>query len=97
MEPKKEIKQEEKKSNLTLDNRKRMVLSGVLDVVSFNEEQIILNTSLGRVNIKGGELKMNKLDVQNGDIIITGHIDSFVYSGIKDKKKKESILVKMFK
>lgn len=94
---KKEIKLEDKKSNLVLENRKKLSLNGVVEVISFNEEQIMLNTTLGSLIIKGEGLKMNKLDVQNGDVIVIGIIDSFVYSGTEAKKDKESIISKLFK
>lgn len=97
MESKKDIKIEEKKSNLTLDSRKNLTLNGVIEVISFDEEKILLNTCVGMLTIKGQELKMNKLDVQNGDIAITGMVDSFTYSGLKPKKDEEGILKKLFK
>lgn len=94
---KKEIKVEEKKSILTLDNRRRMTLNGVVDVISFSDEIIAMDTSLGSLTIKGEALKMNKLDVQNGDMIVTGMINSFFYSGTKAKKDKEGIISRLFK
>lgn len=53
MEIKREVKIEEKKSNLLLENRRRLSLSGILEVISFNDEIIVLNTNLGTLNIKG--------------------------------------------
>ncbi len=97
MEVKKEVKLEEKKSNLTLENRKRLYLTGIMEVISFNDEKIILNTSLGMLTIKGSGLKMNKLDVQNGEVMIVGNVDSFVYTGSEAKQDKESILSKLFR
>jgi len=97
MEIKKEIKIEDKKSNLSLENRKRLNLSGVLEVVSFNEDIIMLNTILGSLTIKGEGLKMNKLDVQNGDVVMIGMINSFAYTNKESKKDKESILSRLFK
>lgn len=93
---KKEIKIEGK-SSFNLENRKRLTLSGVVEVVSFNEDQIILNTSLGTLNIKGEGLKMNKLDVQNGDVIINGIVNSCIYVNKENKKEKEKLLSKLFK
>lgn len=97
MEAKKEIKIEEKKSNMILENRKRLSLTGIIEVISFNENVIMLNTCLGAMTIKGEGLRMNKLDVQNGDVIITGTINSCIYSGSEIKKDNESILRKLFK
>lgn len=97
VETKKEVRIEDRKSNLTLENRKKLVLTGVVEVISFDEEKILLNTTQGMLTIKGNELKMNKLDVQNGDVIIAGTVNSFVYTGSEAKQDKESILAKLFK
>jgi sporulation protein YabP len=97
LEAKKEIRIEDKKSNLTLENRKKLLLNGVIEVISFNEEKILFNTNLGMLTIKGSGLKMNKLDVQNGDVVIVGTVDSCIYSGSEAKQDKESILSKLFK
>ena len=96
MEARKEIKPDDKKSILTLENRKRMCLNGVIEVVNFNDQQIILNTNLGMLSIKNSNLKMNKLDVQNGEIVVVGQINSYIYTGT-EAKDKESILSKLFK
>lgn len=97
MEKREEIKMEDIKSNLLLENRKKLTLSGVVEVMNFDEEKIELTTKLGNLIIKGEDLKMNKLDVQNGDVIITGSIASMAYSGKNIKKSNESLLSKLFK
>lgn len=97
MEVKKEARIEDKKSNLILENRKKLILTGVIEVISFNEVVIMLNTSLGSMTIKGEGLRMNKLDVQNGEVIIVGTINSCIYSGAEIKKDNESIIKKLFK
>lgn len=94
---KKEMKIDEKKSILSLESRKKLTLNGVIEVVSFNEEQIVLNTNLGALNIRGVGLKMNKLDVQNGDVIIIGTVNSCVYTNSEIKKPKQSLVSKLFK
>ena len=60
-------------------------------------ETILLNTCLGKLAIKGEGLKVDKLDVKNGDVIITGMISSLVYSNKGMKKNKENILKRIFK
>ena len=97
MEVKKDIKLDDKKSNLNLESRRKLSLTGVAEVVNFNDKQITLNTNFGVLNIKGENLKMTKLDVQNGDIVIIGKINSFVYSGGEARQDNESILSKLFK
>lgn len=94
---KKELKYEDKISNLVLENRKKLILSGVNEVISFNEEEITLKTSQGNLDIRGQNLKMNKLDVQNGDVIIVGSINSCVYMNNEPKTNKGNIFSKLFK
>lgn len=84
------------KSNLLLDSRKKLELTGILEVVSFDDERIILNTSIGTLDIKGDSLKVNKLDVQNGEVIIHGRINSMVYNDKNVSKNKENIIKKIF-
>lgn len=98
MEIKKEDKVENLKSNLTMESRKKMSLTGVLEVIRFSDEEIMLNTVLGALNIKGEELKMQKLDIQQGEVMIIGSIDSCVYSTNKAKtKKNDTVLARLFK
>ena len=97
MEKKSENKLEEPRGNIVLENRKKLTLTGVEEVISFDDEKILLNTKLGFLTIKGSELKMNKLDVQNGDVIIVGNVASIVYSSKEIKKEKESMISKLFK
>lgn len=97
MEKKSENRLEEPRGNIILENRKKLVLTGVEEVISFDDEKILLNTKLGFLTIKGSDLKMNKLDVQNGDVIIVGNVSSIVYSSKEAKKEKESIISKLFK
>lgn len=95
MEAKKEIRVEEKQGNITLKNRREAFITGVVEVIRFNEEQIRLNTNQGPLIIKGENLKMNKLDVHNGEVNIMGKIDSIVYTG--SKRTNESLIAKLFK
>lgn len=97
MEKKTDNRIDDSKSNLVLENRKKLTLSGVVEVISFDEQKIDLTTNLGNLTIKGEELKMNKLDVQNGDVIIAGIIVSVVYNGKTTKKSNESIIKRLFK
>lgn len=83
------------KSFMTVENRKKLSLTGVDEVLSFDEEKIILNTILGKLKINGQGLRMNKLDVKNGDVIIEGHIVSVIYCG-KAKKKRKKLNLKKF-
>lgn len=96
MEEKKENLQK-KKSSVSIEDRNRLMLTGVVEVICFNDEVITLDTNLGKLTIKGQELKVQKLDVQNGEVLIIGHINSCVYTTIQSKKDKESIIGRLFR
>ena len=84
--------------NLILENREKLNVSGVLDVLSFDDQVIIIETELGLLTIKGENLRINKLSIDTSEVIIEGQIDSITYSS-KDlnKKSNESFLGKIFK
>lgn len=77
-----------KSHKLTLDNRKKMTLTGIKDVVAFDLNQILLESSMGMIHIKGKDLKVTKLNVDSGLTDIEGNIDSIVYSDTKNFSKK---------
>jgi sporulation protein YabP len=88
----------EKKQSLTIEDREKMVLTGVLNVESFNETEIVLETELGMLVIKGTTLHMSKLNLESGDLCVDGGINSCVYSEKQDLKTKSAgILSKLFK
>ena len=97
MEKKNDSVIQESKGSLALDNRKKLSLTGVIEVIAFDEEKILLNTKLGALTIKGRNLKMNKLDVQNGEVVIVGDMYYLVYSEKVMKKQKDSLIGRLFK
>ena len=83
---------------LTLENREHLTLTGISDVDSFNEEEIILHTQdQGVLVVKGGGLHINKLNVDSGDVNITGEINSMEYLAVSLKSKGSGFFGKMFK
>lgn len=82
--------------NVIIENRKRMSITGVHDIDSFNDHGIIVLTELGVLIIKGADLHINKLNVESGDVSIEGEIDSLTYTDINDKKAS-SIIKNLFK
>lgn len=97
MEVRKDNKIIENKGNIDIVDRKNIQVTGISEVINFNEEEINLVTTLGGLNIKGENLKMNKLDVNNGQISIVGIINSLTYKNYKQNNKKDSILGRLFK
>lgn len=79
--------------NIILESRKKLSVSGVCDIDSFNDLQIYAITNLGALIIKGTNLHINKLSVEKGELEVVGNIDSLTYSQIK---QKGSVLKKIF-
>ncbi len=82
--------------NLILENREKLSISGVLDVLSFDDQIVILETELGMLTIKGEDLRINKLSIDTQDVIIEGNIVSLTYSD-KEERKSGNLLGKIFK
>lgn len=84
--------------SISIDDRKKMAVSAVVNVESFNELEIVLETEMGMLTVKGSALHVNKLNIDTGDLQIDGNIDSCVYSEKQDLKAKGAgFLSKIFK
>lgn len=87
-----------KSHKITLSNRKSGSISGVLDVISFDITEILLETEQGMLNIKGKDLHVNRLNLEKGEVDIEGAIDAFSYSQIPTSlKKPQGFLGNIFK
>lgn len=86
-----------KVQNLIMENRERLSISGVLDVVSFNMESVEIDTELGILMIKGNDLKMSKLNLENGELIVEGNIISCIYSDNDERGRGLGFLGKLFR
>lgn len=83
--------------NIVLENRKKLSLSGVLDVLSFDDQVIIVETELGLLTIKGDNLRINKLSIDSSEVIVEGEISNLSYSDTELDKKGAGIFSKIFK
>jgi len=87
-----------KVQNLILENREKLNISGVIDVESFNDEAVIVDTELGMLVIKGIDLHINKLNIDNSELGIEGEIISCEYSDRDGSRNKGgSFFARMFK
>ena len=82
---------------LTLDNRKEASVTGVKDVVSFDEKEILLQTADGRLQIRGSQLHVKGLNLEKGEAALAGHVDSLVYLSKDSVRKEEPLLKRMFR
>ena len=82
---------------LTLDNRKEAFVTGVKEVVSFDEKEILLQTADGRLQIRGSQLHVKGLNLEKGEAALAGHVDSLVYLSKDSVRKEEPLLKRMFR
>ena len=80
--------------NITINERKNIIISGVKKIESFDNEEFLLETTMGNIVIKGTELEIIKLDTYQGTVSIKGTINSLNYDSIK---KEEGVFSKLFK
>lgn len=82
--------------NLILENREKLNVSGVNDVLSFDDQVVIIETELGLLTVKGENLKINKLNIDTSEVIVEGKINSLGYSE-GHSKSEGSLFGKIFK
>ena len=83
---------------LTMTNRKTCSINGVNDVLSFDVNEILLETEQGMLMIKGNDLHVSRLMLDKGEVDVEGSIDSFTYSEATTQGRgSESIFAKLFR
>ncbi len=82
--------------NIIMENREKITVTGVIDIHSFDDELVLAQTDLGILTIKGDDLKMNKLNLENNELIVEGQIIAIAYSDMAGNKKN-GLMNKLFK
>ena len=83
---------------MMIDNQEKGSLTGILDVISFDETMIVLDTDMGLLTIKGKDLHVSRLTLEKGEIDLEGNMDSFLYSSNESYRKSgQSLLARLFK
>lgn len=85
------------KHTIIMENRSSVKMTGVLDVVSFDMETIISETEMGIIILKGNNLHVNRLNLQNGELDIDGEISSLIYEDNFAGNRKGSFFGSLFK
>ena len=83
--------------NLILESREKLNISGALDVLSFDDQIVIVETHLGMLTVKGEDLRINKLNIESEEVIVEGNVSSLAYSDKGFEKKDSSFFSKIFK
>ena len=82
---------------ISLTNRSQALVTGVRDVLAFDTVQVLLDTELGMLEIKGEDLHVVRLMLEKGEVALEGRIDSLVYSDASTGAKAESLFTRLFK
>lgn len=91
-----EEKREKRGHRLTIDNRKNGTISGVVDVLAFDVNEICLETELGLLTIRGKELHISRLTLERGEVDLEGSVDALVYSNGGGKGKNKGAWKRLF-
>ena len=78
-----------------INDRKNIIISGIKKIISFDDKEFLLESTMGTIIIKGSTLEMIKLDTVDGNVSIKGKIDSFSYSELASKEN--SFMSKLFR
>jgi sporulation protein YabP len=78
---------------LTLNERKKLTMTGVAEVVSFEEDAVILKTALGTLVIQGRELQLKTLSLEGGQVDVEGIISALIY---EEPKRSGGVLRRLF-
>ncbi len=66
--------------NVIIEDRKRFTLTGIKEVISFDEETVVLNSSLGKLVIKGNNLHILDFTSESADLAGEGKIHAVIYT-----------------
>lgn len=83
--------------NVTISDRKNIIISGVKKIENFDNEEFLMETNMGYILIKGNDLEMVKLDTYQGNVSIKGKLNSLIYMDSTKKEKDEGMFSKLFK
>ena len=83
--------------SLMLENRQNGRITGVKDIKSFDEKEILLFTQAGELVIKGEQLQVKQLDLEKGEVDLEGKVDSLTYLSKNTDNRDESLFRRMFR
>jgi sporulation protein YabP len=88
-----------KQHTIFMDNRQKLNISGVIDVGSFNDAVVIVETEAGLLEVKGKNLHMSRLNLENSEMSIDGYVNSLEYKDKTNRGNKDStnFITKLFK
>lgn len=82
---------------LVLAERERLTLDGVTHVESFDDREIVLDTELGGLIVQGEDLHIKELNLEKGNLLVSGFIQSVEYLGESLGKRGKGFLARLFR
>jgi sporulation protein YabP len=83
--------------HLVMENREQIALTGVLKVQSFDPKEIVLETELGILSIKGDQLGVKLLNLEEGLVDLQGHVDALIYHRNSGGSSRQGFLNRIFR
>lgn len=92
------LQQTSKNHKVTITGRRSILITGVNDVLSFDANEVLLETVQGILMVRGDELHVSRLSLEKGEVDVDGHVDSLTYSdGNGFVKSGETLFGRLFK
>ena len=86
-----------KSHKMILYNRKSLSLTGIIDAISFDLNEVLLETELGMLHINGKDLRVNRLSLEKGEVELEGVFDSMTYSETNSfEARKQGVFGRLF-
>ena len=82
---------------LILQNRGKGNITGICDVVSFDENAVVLDTDMGLLTIKGKELHVSRLTLEKGEAELEGQVNGILYSAVGSVEEEGGFLNRLFR
>lgn len=96
-EPKEPVKKNDAPHKVVIDSRTKIIITGVEDVDSFNENEVILLSNHGFITIVGTDLHINKLNLDEGQLVVEGAIQGIDYADHEEQRSKGGVFSKVFR
>ncbi|MCL2356422.1 MAG: sporulation protein YabP [Defluviitaleaceae bacterium] len=85
--PGEDKKRSPSRHSITIEKREHVNVLGVTDVISFDEETVIGETEMGVIIIRGVNLHVNRINLESGELSVSGEIDGVAYENSSAGKK----------
>ena len=80
-----------------VQDRAHVEIKGMTEVISFDENSVLLATTGGNMCVEGRGLRVNILDVKEGIVTVDGHVDSIYYSDVEPDDRSRGLLGRLFR